>query len=82
MDPRKLKRLLDTYREAGVSEVELSDALQPTRIRFGAAPIPVPTGEVDVPDDWNADAPMDLARTVERIRKQYEPKPTRKGRAS
>ena len=81
MDPRKLKRLLDTYREGGVSIVRLSDKLQPTYVRFAPALSPVPTGDVEgAEQDWTAGAPMDLQRKVERIQKAYEKQA--KGRAS
>ncbi len=79
MDPRKLKRLLDTFRDAGVAEVELSDKLQPTRIKFGAALMPVSDEDVEVEKgaEWTAGAPMALAEAYQRIQKAYQPKPAK-----
>lgn len=75
MDPRKLKRLLDTYREAGVSEVQLDANLQPTHVIFGAALPLVPEGDVQgVDDTWKDGAPTGLQAAVERIQKAYAPK--------
>jgi hypothetical protein len=82
VDPRKLKRLLDTYRACGVDIVRMDDKLQPTYVRFAPALAPVPTGDVEgAEQDWTAGAPMGLQRQVERIQKAYEAKPA-KGRAS
>lgn len=76
MDPRKLKRLLDTYRDAGVSEVHLSADLQPTRVVFGPTLQPVPTEDVDMADTkWADGAPLGLTQALDRIRKAYEQKP-------
>lgn len=78
----KLRTLLDTYREAGVTEVEFDDKLQPKRLSFGPAFPPVPTGDVEGAEDtWKPDAPMGLAEAVARIHKQYAPKQKTQGRA-
>jgi hypothetical protein len=85
VDPRKLKRLLDTYREAGVSVVHLDGKLQPTVVHFGAVLPPVPDGDVEVGEgadaSWAAGAPMGLAQAVDKIRKHY-PAKEQKGKAS
>ena len=81
MDPRKLKRLLDTYRDAGVSEVTLDEELRPTSLKFAAMSPPLPTGEVEG-DVGTLELPTgvpDAAAVLARIRKAYEPQ---KGRAS
>lgn len=81
MDPRKLKRLLDTYREAGVSEVQLDDKLQPTRVVFGAPLVPVPEGDVHVEPDTSWAAPaLDLQGALAKIRAKYQQAP--KGKRS
>ena len=82
MDPRKLKRLLDTFRAAGVSKVLLDEKLQPTSVEFGALPLEVPRGDVsglDTDDSWKT-APSGLLEAVQRIQQTYAPK--QKGRAS
>lgn len=81
MDPRKLKRLLDTYRDAGVSEVTFGDDLQPTSLKF-AAMSPLPLGEVEG-DAGDLELPPgvpDVAKEHARIMKMYAP--PQKGRAS
>ena len=81
IDPRVLKRHLDTYRLCGVQEVTLGEDMQPTSIRF-AAMSPLPLGEVEG-DTGDLELPpgvTNVAAELARIRAAYPPQP-RKVRA-
>ena len=84
MDPRKLKRLLDTYREAGVARVQLGPDLKPTSLEYWAASTaqisPADVEGLDHPDQtWAQGAPLALQQAFERIQATY--RQPAKGRA-
>jgi hypothetical protein len=81
MDPRRLKRLLDIYREAGVVRVQLDADLRPTSLEFSPMlPVQVPAGDVEMEQgadtSWMQNAPLALQGTslqqaYERIQATY-----------
>jgi hypothetical protein len=82
VDPRKLKKLLDTLRDSGVQKVEFGPDLTPAIVEFSPM-LPQPLGEVEG-DTGDLELPpgvTDAAAALDRIRKAYEQKPS-KGRAS
>ncbi len=76
MDLRWLKAFLGALNTAGVAKATLDDNLKLRSVEFGAAPAPVPTGEVEgLEQDWTQGAPTGLQQAYERIQKAYEQKP-------
>lgn len=74
MELRKLKALLAALQTAGVTSYHDADVT----LTFGAAPMQVPRGDVEVEEgvdtSWKVPAPMGLQQEIERIRKAYAPK--------
>jgi hypothetical protein len=74
MDPRKLGKLLATLRENGVTSVQFDADSNPVRIDFGAGPLAVPEGDVEVGEEeaeWLKSAPMGLAEAHRKILSTY-----------